>query len=103
MSMWVLVTTILFTSGVEAKHRLPVNHAEAFPTWEKCELNRIAIEMGHRIDKGRGVKGVTFEDKLDMNYKPILVVKTKKTLTIHRCVESGKEKNPTKIPPMGRN
>ena len=63
VSMWVLVTTILFTSGVEAKHRLPVNHAEAFPTWEKCELNRRAID---------------------------------------RCVESGKEKNPTKIPPKGR-
>ena len=90
--MWVLVTTILYISGVKAERELPVNFAEVLDTLEECEMHREAIKLIYNKDKKNGkAEGVTFEETRDWNYRGVSIVKTKETHTYYRCLQSGEE------------
>ncbi len=78
--MWVLVSTMIFTSSMIPNDDIPLNYVGVFANLSECEeeLDRIVNSNSKEEEK---------ELRFDIKKRRVLIVKERDSITYHRCKE----------------
>ena len=78
--MWVLVSTMIFTSSIVPNDDIPLNYVAVYDNLSECEeeLERIVNSNSREEVK---------ELRFDIKKERVLIVKESDTITYHRCKE----------------
>lgn len=79
--MWVLVSTMIFTSTLTPEDNIPLNFVGVFKNQSECE-KQLDIQINSTIHNPKSK-----ELKFDVNNRRVLIIKENKTITYFRCKE----------------